>query len=188
MRVYLNCGHGVGRDGRSYDSGAVGPSGLREEVVTRKIVARTAAYLREAGFEVRSDDAARVSFLQARKDAIAWKADALVSVHCNAATDPAARGVETLYRVSCAWRLAEEIQEAIVEGVTHGSLHYAVKDRGAKQRKDLGILATGAMPSALVECLFISNPTEEAMLANPDAQNSLAWCIAEGVKAWRAGR
>ena len=37
------------------------------------------------------------------------------------------------------------------------------------------------VPSVLVECGFISNPTEEKLLLSRDYQNHLAEAIAEGV-------
>jgi N-acetylmuramoyl-L-alanine amidase len=187
MKIYLNAGHGVNIRG-GYDPGAVGPTGLREADVTAAVAERCAAYLRAARFEVLGDFVFRASFATARQYAMQKHADALVSIHCNAAVIRTAQGVETLYRVTSGLRLAEEIQDAVVEGVTRGSLQYPVKDRGVKRRGDLGVLNTGATPSALVECFFISNPTEEAMLANPDVVNSLAWCIAEGIKVWGAKR
>ena len=187
MKVYLNAGHGVGKDGHTPDSGAVGPTGLHEAEVTAKIVRRAAAYLQAAGHEVKADNEPRRSFLQARLDAIAWGADVLVSVHCNAAPTPAANGVETLYRRAPGKALALAVQEEVLKGIRTGANPTEVSDRGVKLRADLGVINT-AFASCLVECLFISNPAEETMLRQVAWQNTFGWCIAQGVLKWARGR
>jgi N-acetylmuramoyl-L-alanine amidase len=89
-RVALDPGHG------GNDSGAVGPSGLREKDVTLDIAHRVAPVLaRELGIlTLLTRDGDRYVGLDERTArANAFHADLFVSIHCNAAENPSARGV-----------------------------------------------------------------------------------------------
>jgi len=89
-RVALDPGHG------GSDAGAVGPSGLREKEVTLDIAHRVAPVLaRELGIlTLLTRDGDRYVGLDERTArANAFHADLFVSIHCNAAENPSARGV-----------------------------------------------------------------------------------------------
>lgn len=91
-RVALDPGHG------GTDSGAVGPTGLREKDVTLDIAHRTAPLLaHELQVETlltRDNDSFVPLDLRAAR-ANAFHADLFISVHCNASENGAARGVQT---------------------------------------------------------------------------------------------
>ncbi|UQA63877.1 N-acetylmuramoyl-L-alanine amidase [Polyangium aurulentum] len=91
-RVVLDPGHG------GNDTGAVGPTGLKESVVTLDIAHRAASLVsRELGVETlltRDDDTFVPLDLRTAR-ANAFHADLFVSIHCNAAENSAARGVMT---------------------------------------------------------------------------------------------
>ena len=92
-RVVLDAGHG------GEDRGARGPGGALEKEVALDVALRVADRLREAGLEVvltRSDD----TFVPLhRRTEIANRADGdlFVSIHCNGARSPGARGIETFF-------------------------------------------------------------------------------------------
>ena len=91
QRVVLDPGHG------GYDSGATGPSGLKEKDVTLDVAKRTSPILVRAGLEVvltREDDRF-VSLEERTARANQVGADLFVSIHCNAAENHGRRGVET---------------------------------------------------------------------------------------------
>jgi N-acetylmuramoyl-L-alanine amidase len=90
-RVVIDAGHG------GHDTGAIGPTGVREKDVTLAIARRLARKLRDAGFETvltRDDD--RYLALDERTDlANARGGDLFVSIHANAHPRRDRRGVET---------------------------------------------------------------------------------------------
>jgi N-acetylmuramoyl-L-alanine amidase len=89
-RVVLDPGHG-GRD-----TGAVGPSGVREKDVTLDVARRVAPVLSAQGLQVmltRGEDAF-VSLEERTARANAFSADLFVSIHCNASESKGRRGVE----------------------------------------------------------------------------------------------
>ncbi|PIE05657.1 MAG: N-acetylmuramoyl-L-alanine amidase, partial [Sorangium cellulosum] len=91
-RVVLDPGHG------GNDPGAIGPGGLQEKEVTLDIAHRVAPILsRELGIVtmLTRDDDRYVPLEERAARANAFHADLFVSVHCNAAEDPAHRGVQT---------------------------------------------------------------------------------------------
>ncbi len=91
-RIAVDPGHG------GNDSGAVGPTGLKEKDVTLDIAHRVAPLLaHELGVETlltRDNDAYVPLDLRAAR-ANTFHADLFISIHCNASENGAARGVQT---------------------------------------------------------------------------------------------
>lgn len=73
--------------------------------------------------------------------------------------------------------LATHIQTNLIAGVKG-------YDRGVKQA-NFYVLRGAFMPSVLLELGFLSNPTEEALLANPEYQDRMARTIFEGIKRFK---
>jgi N-acetylmuramoyl-L-alanine amidase len=90
-RLVLDPGHG-GRD-----TGAVGPSGVKEKDVTLDVAHRVAPVLAAGGVQVvlTRDDDRFVSLEERTARANAFGADLFVSIHCNASEGKARRGIET---------------------------------------------------------------------------------------------
>ncbi len=90
-RLVLDPGHG-GRD-----TGAVGPSGVKEKDVTLDVAHRVAPVLATQGVQVvlTRDDDRFVSLEERTARANAFGADLFVSIHCNASEGKARRGIET---------------------------------------------------------------------------------------------
>jgi N-acetylmuramoyl-L-alanine amidase len=91
-RVAVDPGHG------GADTGAVGPTGLREKDITLDIAHRVAPLLaRELKIEtlLTRDNDAYVPLELRTARANAFHADLFVSIHCNASEDGMARGVQT---------------------------------------------------------------------------------------------
>lgn len=177
--IVIDPGHG------GSDPGAVGPAGLQEKDVTLAVSKKLAAYLcdiadihltrwtdKELGPDVNSDLAARANL------ANSIGAELFISIHCNSASSPAANGVETYAYMpgGNGERLARLVQEELVKAT-------GLTNRGVKFARYY-VLRKTAMPAILVELAFISNPQEEALLANPDFQDVCARAIATGVKRY----
>ncbi len=176
-KVCIDAGHG-GRD-----PGAVGPSGVQEKVVTLAVAQKVAGILRSAGIEVlltRDADKHLGSTTGADLSARAKIAnqagvDCFVSIHCNSASNNSAQGTETYcYKgANEARKLAEAIQKYLIGALGR-------PDRGVKEA-NFAVLRETAMPAVLAELAFISNPTEEDLLENPNFQEKAAQAIAQGI-------
>lgn len=135
-------------------------------------------------------------------------ASALVSVHFDAYPDPGVGGASTLYDTARSFSsanqtLATTLQQDIITGLRAGG--WSVPDRGIVSDSTAGggeITAAGTayghldllgpvdpgyvdnpttMPGALVEPLFLSNPTEATIAVNPAAQQAIAAGIADAI-------
>ena len=181
--VAVDPGHG------GWDSGAVGPSGLKEKDVNLDIAVRLKALLRSGAYGVvmtRESDIALgpdlIGDLSGRVDkANNAAADIFVSIHNNSFSNPSAGGTETYYyRNSSGWYntesklLAEFIQQSVVDRVQK-------YDRGAKGA-NFYVLRNTNMVAVLSEGLFLSNPNEEALLANPNVRQDIAQGIYDGIR------
>ncbi len=110
-------------------------------------------------------------------------ADALVSIHMNAAENTLVNGTETLYKnhandtgeTLTSKELAELIQKSII-GATGNN------DRGIKHRTDLLILNGTTVPAVIVEVVFISNVGDALKISQEDYQDTVARAIAEAIE------
>jgi len=190
MKIYLDPGHGEGVKGTP-DPGAVGPTGLTENTVTFDLAKRLGHLLREKGYQVlgatltaaRDDE----NLNEAIAAANAQEADLFISLHCNAAASPKARGVEAWYGGSgTAQVVAEAILHRIGEQVAGGKgawvqgRRYPLVNRGAKKGR-FAVLTKTRMPAVLVELAFISNSQEEAWLKERTVRQQFAQAIADAI-------
>lgn len=176
--VVIDPGHG------GYDSGAVGPTKIKEKDVNLAVALKLGALLQAQGINViytRVDD--NVSWtnditndLQTRCD-IANKANAdfFISIHSNSADSSSAVGSETYYSTKKPTdsSLANIIQKNLIA-------QNNLIDRGVKNANFYVINNTN-MPAVLEELAFISNPNEEKLLNNSDFQTKSATGLANGI-------
>ena len=182
--VVLDPGHGGG------DSGAVGYTGIREKDVALAVSLRTEELLRRAGAEVimtRMEDvdvshagSSASQELQARVDvSLAHpEAELFLSVHCNSFTNPEAHGMETYYypKTDADERFATLLNEELAAA---GGLY----NRGVKYAR-FYLLRHTEIPASLVELGFLSNPDEEALLADGDYQAALAQALFHAIERY----
>lgn len=170
--VVLDPGHGGDHNGAEY-------GGVKEKDLNLAIASKTASLLEAEGVTVRMTRSIDQSVdLYARSGlANTLGADLLVSVHCNANVEhDDALGVYT-----CAysegtegWQLAQMLRETMLEST-------GAADFGIEERPNLAVLRTAQVPAALVECGFMSTPSELEMLVLPEYQDKLAQGIAGGI-------
>jgi N-acetylmuramoyl-L-alanine amidase len=192
--VVLDAGHG------GKDPGAVGPGGLQEKAVVLDIALRTAAHLRANGVRVvLTRDADRFWELKDRPFLAArGSGDVFVSVHANAAGTRSVQGVETFvapvenYPPTSDTRLNRKYPTESNNRFNHSNVvlgHHLqrslvgitrAEDRGLKRAR-FQVLKDSAMPAALVECGFLTNPQEELKLSTPSYRETVAQGIAQGI-------
>lgn len=177
--VVLDAGHG------GKDPGASGAY-LAEKTVNLDVVLQAGQILTAKGVKVvytRQDDT-YLSLDDISNIANFCNASVFVSVHCNASTKSEPSGTETfcyypiddpqLYlQKDERYNLALSLQQALVASL--GRI-----DRGVKEY-NLAVLRETTMPSALTELAFISNPTEEALLQQPQFRSRAAQAIADAI-------
>ena len=169
ITVVVDAGHG-GRD-----SGAVGAARSQEKKHVLNISHRLARHLQARGATVhmtRIGDtypslSDRVNFANSRR------ADFFISVHMNANRSRAANGTETFYYTGQSRNFAASVHREFVKATGR-------RDRGVSQARFFVIRNT-SMPSILLECAFISNPTEEAAVNNDAWRERVAKGVAQGV-------
>jgi N-acetylmuramoyl-L-alanine amidase len=167
--VVIDPGHG------GADSGAIGPTGLRECDVTLDIARRVAEILDGRGVPVvltRTADTAVA--LEDRTDiARRERALAFVSIHANASQSPTRKGTETYYASRESEPLAAAVQNEIMRVLEE-------PDRGVRTA-DFYVIVNMPAPAVLVETAFISNPMEERLLRDPATRRRIAEAIVRGL-------
>lgn len=180
--IIIDPGHG------GSDPGAVSDKGTKESALNMQISLYLREYLLSAGFVVlmtRGDDsipgadtgisnAERKRFLQQNK------CDMVVSIHINKFSDKNVHGAETLYYAESeeSQRLAQCIQTSLINELDK------TNTRTIKGVTDLFVLKMNTSPSVLVECGYISNPTEESKLTSTSYQRRVAFAIYCGILSY----
>jgi len=111
-------------------------------------------------------------------------ADLFVSVHMNASTSSADKGFQVFYGRKDPQSKA--LASAIVQ--TYASSLSKTRVRAVAQSPDtVWIMKQLSVPSVLVECGFISNAEDLALLSDTDYQTELALCLARGIYEFLQG-
>lgn len=182
--VVLDAGHG------GYDPGKVGVSGVLEKDINLAIACKVRTILEKQGIDVimtrssdvdlcgeeagskkSSDMRKRVEIMNASGAAIA------VSIHQNSYSDSGPKGAQVFYYETSKQgkELADVLQNSIKNVVADDN------HRVPKANHDYYILKKVTCPVVIVECGFLSNPTEEMLLAEEDYQEKMAQGIAQGM-------
>lgn len=186
--IVIDAGHG------GVDGGAVSCTGRPESGYNLEIALRLRDLLRLLGYEtkmIRTTDISvytagetigqkKISDLKERVRMVNETGDALlVSIHQNQFTDSRYSGAQVFYAATeGSQRLAETLQSAFAASVNPGSSRRAKKSDGVYLMER--IQCTGV----LVECGFLSNPEEEAKLADAEYQKKLCCVIAATVSSY----
>jgi N-acetylmuramoyl-L-alanine amidase len=174
MKAALDAGHGS-------DTGARA-NGLIEDEVALDMVSRIGHYLRAAGWEtvMTRPDFKLVGITERARVARYASAKVFLSIHCNAAGQSAACGVEAFVANGDerSRKLAEKLVEAVVA--------QGMRDRGVKwdnesQHSRLGVLrgTNRQMPAVLLELGFLTSPYDSMLLKDKHFRDSAAKAIAD---------
>ncbi len=189
MRIVLDAGHG------GVDGGVTGKTtGVKESDLNLSVTLFLADILKDMGFEVtltRKTEAglygaATKGFkrrdMEKRREIIqAASPDLVISVHQNLYPSSNARGAQVFYKK------ADSLGESFA-AVVQEKLNVLYSEQGVKARKHTAaeyfMLDCAAVPSLLVECGFLSNAKDEALLVSELWQRRIAETIAAGVAAY----
>jgi len=173
--ICLDPGHG------GADTGAARDELVEKDLALDVALAARDALRREHRVVLTRDADRALTLAERRGIADAAAADLFVSLHVNAA-GPQARGFEAFVRPwhdIASLTLAGHILEAIAGRFPDR------RNRGIRQAA-LGVLRQ-PRPACLVECFFLSNPEDRALLARRETRAALGVAIADGCDAFLAG-
>lgn len=104
-----------------------------------------------------------------------------VSIHYNYSRNGSGHGLETFYHHNQSYLLAGYIQAYLIQDTR-------MMNRGVKHANFHVIRETKRNPAVLVECGFVSNPSERAGMMHGQYREKIASGIAKGILAYRKNR
>ena len=167
--------------------------GVTEADINLKIMLKVQSLLEQAGSTViltRSDENGiydidkttlrqkKVSDIQNRvKIGNSSQADVFISIHLNKIPQQQYWGWQTFFKKDNenSKRLAQNIQQALNETIQKENKRESLKI------ENIYIIEHVEIPTAIVECGFLSNPEEKELLQQEEYQDKLAWGIYIGI-------
>ena len=177
--VCLDAGHG------GTDSGAVGPSGLKESDMTLDVCKRARDLLSPyvKVIMTRETAGATISLTRRANYANENKSDVFVSYHFNSAESKVAKGFEIF--TTRGQNNPDKLASAIFE--KHSNLfpdqvkRHDWSDGDADKEAGFSVIRRANCPATLVEGEFISNPLGEAWINVDHNRQLMAQAVADGV-------
>jgi N-acetylmuramoyl-L-alanine amidase len=170
ITVVIDAGHG------GYDRGGIPGQRVAEKEVTLDVAQRLKKTLTANGYRVvmtRDSDvfvplATRVAIANSYSNAM------FVSIHFNSAKRTGAGGIETYFYSRESLALASAIHYFVAGGAPSSNRNV--------RRRGYYVLRKTSVPAVLVECGFLTNPTEAAYAQTTSYRQKLAEEIAAGVR------
>ncbi len=171
LTIAVDAGHG------GSNTGAGGPTGSSEKILTLAVALKLQKVLEQLGAKVIMtrttdklvDNLQRVLFYRDSTP------DLLISIHLNAAADPIrVSGTSTFYRYIGFRDLSHSIYKRMLE--------LDLKEYGNNSSFNFMLNSPIEYPNALVETLFISNPEDEMKILDENFQQQITEKIVLGIK------
>lgn len=186
--VILDAGHG------GFDGGASAGDVLEKDI-NLKIALFLADHLKLSGYDViltREDDSAtndegdrirskKISDMKNRLALMKSYPDAFfVSIHLNKYSNSQPKGTQVFYsqKTEESKLLAQSIQQTVKE-LLQSDNHREIKPA----TRDTYLLYNAPIPAVIVECGFLSNPAELALLKTEEYQKKMAFAVYCGIIA-----
>lgn len=185
--IVIDAGHGYP------DEGAESANGITESQINLNITKKVQNLLEQSGCTVvltRSDENGiyntesktiremKISDIKNRvKIGNESSANAFISIHLNKIPQSQYYGWQTFFRANDnkSEELAKSLQEELNASIQRENKREALKIDGKY------IIDHVEIPTAIIECGFLSNPEEEKLLQEDAYQNRLAWGIYNGI-------
>jgi len=167
--VVLDAGHG------GHDRGGVPGQRISEKDKCLDVAQRLKRILQGQGYRVvmTRDSDVFVPLPTRCSIANSYRGAQFVSIHFNCAPRVGANGIETYYYRSDSSGLAASIHRNVVS--------ISPSENRGIRRRGFYVLRRTAIPSVLVECGFLTNPTEGRLALSPEYRQRLAEQIARGI-------
>ncbi len=184
VTVVIDAGHG------GNDPGKVGVNGAFEKDINLAIALKVEKYLSGQGIDVvmtrtedkglyeESDSNKKVRDMKKRLAIIEEARPVIaVSIHQNSYPDASVSGVQVFYYKNSeqSKTAAEIMQKQLINSLK------PEKERSAKDNNSYYLLKKTSVPIIIVECAFMSNPTEAQLLTQEEYQEKIAWSIYMGI-------
>ena len=185
--IVLDAGHG------GFDPGKVGINGALEKDINLSIVKKLQKLLEEEGFTVyltRDKDAllAPANSTSKKKDDMIARIEIIkelnpfftISIHQNSFTNASVSGPQVFY-----YKESEPsaTMAQIIQDVLNSQLSPA-KQREPQSNTNYYLLTRTPTPTVIVECGFLSNPTEADLLTQDEYQSRVANSIFLGILSY----
>ncbi|MEP6822107.1 MAG: N-acetylmuramoyl-L-alanine amidase [Chthoniobacterales bacterium] len=172
--IVVDAGHG------GFDRGGVPRQQIGEKALTLDVAQRLKRVLQEAGYHVvmTRDSDVFIPLGQRTSIANSQRGATFVSIHFNSANRAGANGIETYYYRGDSAGLAANIHRNVV-AIAPG------ENRGIR-RRGYFVLRRTNIRSVLVECGFLTNPTEGRYALQSSYRQKLAEAIARGIQGEHA--
>ncbi len=174
--IIIDAGHG------GHDRGGVPRQRIAEKTLTLDVAQRLQKVLQSAGYRVIMTRTSDVFIPLGRRTAIAnsYRGATFVSIHFNSASRSGANGIETYYYRGDSAGVAANIHRNVVAIAP-------TENRGIRRRGYYVLRRTG-IRGVLVECGFLTNPSEGRYALQASYRQKLAEAIARGIQGQRAPR
>jgi len=169
--VVVDAGHG------GHDPGASSYLGYYEKGINLSIARKVASYLQQRGIKtIMTRDSDTFVELNERADiANRAGADMFVSIHADSNGDRTHRGYTIYVARSASWASKKAGQN-----IENTMASTGLPSKGLRNA-DYRVLVRTDCPAVLVECGFLSNPSDAALLSDPQFQDRIARAIADGI-------
>ena len=173
LKIAVDAGHG------GTSSGAIGvKTNLEEKIFNLQIARELEKYLRRRGTEVvmtRNADE-ELSMTDRTIKLREANPDLLISIHHNAAANPAVKGVSTYYRYAGSNALCTSVLDRMLE--------LGLAEFGKIGSFNFSLNGPTEYPNCLVEVAFLSNEDDEKQITDPIFQKNVAKKIRKGIIDW----
>ncbi len=168
--VVIDAGHG------GFDRGGIPGQKVAEKAMALDVAQRLKRRLQKAGYRVvmTRDSDVFISLGERVRIANRYRDGVFVAIHFNSATRAGANGIETYYYSTGSAQLAANIHRHVVGATT-------TENRGIRRRGYFVLRRTTSIPAVLVECGFLTNPTEARYALQSSYREKLADRIADGI-------
>lgn len=180
--IIIDAGHG------GTDPGTIGFGGNYEKDINLAISQKLIKKLKAKGYKVVStrDQDEYVDNLTRAKLANEKRARVFISIHGNALEDDhSTKGVQVLYYPNRRSTIGDldnsELAQIMMASLIDGT---GAIDKGIRERKELIVLNQTKMPAIIIECGFLSNESEEKLLAADEYQDKMVDSIIDGLERY----
>ncbi len=185
--IILDAGHG------GFDPGKVGVNGALEKDINLSIVKKLQKLLEEEGFSVyltRETDSllGPANSTSKKKDDMIARIEMItelnpfftISIHQNSFTDASSSGPQVFFYKDS---VESATMAQVIQDVLNTQLNPA-KKRAPQANANYYLLTRTPSPTVIVECGFLSNPSEADLLISEDYQSRVANAIFLGILSY----